>query len=57
MSLRTSAIIFGVLWTMGMLWWNAPLEVSDVVIWPVAGIATGLAWYWLMGIWLKVRAE
>ena len=57
MSLRASAIIFGVLWTGGMLWWSAPLNVPKIVIWSFTGVATAFAWYWLMGLWLNFRAK
>jgi hypothetical protein len=57
MSLRLSAIMFGALWTAGMLWWSAPLDAPKIVIWSVAGVLTAVAWYWLMGLWLKFRAE
>ena len=57
LSLRISAIIFGVLWTAGMLWWSAPLDGPKIVIWSIAGILSALAWYWLMGLWLKSRAK
>lgn len=57
MSLRLSAIIFGVLWTAGMLWWSAPLDVPQIVILSVAGVLTAVAWYWLMDLWLKFRAR
>lgn len=57
MSLRASAILFGVLWTGGMLWWSAPLNVPKIVIWSFTGVATAFAWYWLMGLWLKSQAK
>lgn len=57
MSLRLSAIMFGVLWTAGMLWWSAPLDAPKIVIWSVAGVLPAVAWYWLMGLWLKFRAK
>ena len=57
MSLQASAIMFGVLWTAGMLWWSAPLELPQVVIWSAAGVLAALAWYGLMSLWLKVRAK
>lgn len=57
MSLRLSAIMFGVLWTAGMLWWSAPLDAPKIVILSVAGVLTALAWYWLMDVWLKLRAQ
>lgn len=57
MSLRLSAILFGVLWTAGMLWWNAPLDTAAMIIWPIAGVLAALGWYWLMSLWLKASAR
>jgi hypothetical protein len=56
-SLRISAIFFGVVWTAGMLWWSAPLDVPTIVIWSVAGVLTAFAWYRLMSLWLDFRGE
>jgi len=57
MPLGPSAIVFGVLWTAGMLWWSGPLDASKIVIWSVAGVLTALGWYWLMRLWLKFKAK
>lgn len=48
MPLLVAAFVFTVLWTGLMLWWSAPLETAEVVIWLLAGPAAGAAWYWGM---------
>lgn len=53
MSLRISAVLFAVLWTAGMLWFNAPIELHKLIIWSGAGIAAGFIWFWLTGKWMK----
>lgn len=57
MSLGLAAVMFGVLWTAGMLWWSAPLDAAAFIIWPVAGAVAACCWYWLMGFWMKCRAR
>lgn len=53
MSLRISAVLFAVLWTVGMLWFNAPFELHKLIIWSVAGVVAGYVWYWLMVKWMN----
>lgn len=57
MSLRMAAIMFGVLWTAGMLWWSRPLDTAAFIIWPIAGVVAAIGWYWLMGLWTKCSAR
>ncbi len=57
MPLGASAIVFGVLWTAGMLWWNGPLDTPKVVILSIAGILAATGWYWLMRLWLALQAK
>lgn len=57
MSLRLAAIIFGVLWTAGMLWWSAPRDTAAFIVWPIAGVLAACGWYWLMSLWLKCRTR
>lgn len=57
MSLRQAAIMFGVLWTAGMLWWSSPLDTAAFIVWPIAGVLAACSWYWLMGLWMKSRAR
>ena len=57
MSLRLSAVLFGVLWTVGMLWWSAPLDTAALIIWPIAGTVAAFGWYWMMSLWMKLCAR
>lgn len=57
MSLRLSAIMFGVLWTLFMMWWSAPLDTAALIVWPIAGFATAVAWYAMMSRWTRARAR
>ena len=51
--LALSSIVFAVLWTAGMLWWSAPIEVAQTVIFVISGGIAGLLWYWLFGMWYR----
>jgi len=51
--LKWSAFLYAVLWTAGMIWWDAPLDAVKIVIWGIAGALNGLLWYWLMSLWLR----
>ena len=53
MSLRISAVFFAVLWTAGMLWFDAPIELHKLIIWSIAGAIAGLLWYWVFAKWMK----
>jgi uncharacterized protein (DUF2062 family) len=60
MSLPLSSLLFAVLWTAGMLWWNAPLDAAEAVIFIVAGAIAGVLWYYLMRKytnWLQQRRD
>jgi hypothetical protein len=57
MSLRLAAVMFGVLWTLAMLWWSAPLDTAAYIIWPITGAMTAFAWYWMMSLWMKLRTK
>jgi hypothetical protein len=49
--LKLSAAMFGVLWTAGMLWWNAS-DGAGAAILTVCGAIAALLWYALMRIWM-----
>lgn len=51
--LKLSAIVFAVLWTIGMLIFARPLDLPTLVIMPVCGVLVGLLWYWLFGLWFR----
>jgi hypothetical protein len=57
MSSRTKlallSIVFAVLWTAGMLWLSAPLEVAQAVIFVISGGIAGVLWYLLFGMWYR----
>jgi hypothetical protein len=46
--LPAAAILFAVLWTAGMLWWNAPLDTVEIVMLVIAGALAGVMWYFAM---------
>lgn len=49
--LRLLSCFVAVAWTAGMLWWAAPIEMAEAVIWPIAGVLFGFGWYWVMSRW------
>lgn len=53
MSLRISAVLFAVLWTAAMLWFNPPFALHKLIIWSVAGAVAGFLWYWLIAKWMN----
>jgi hypothetical protein len=53
MPLPAASVLFAVLWTAGMLWWNAPLDVAETVILVVAGAIAGLLWYFAMRLFME----
>jgi hypothetical protein len=52
--LKLSAIVFAVLWTGGMLWWNAPPDIVSLIIWTICGVVVGYLWY-RAARWLALR--
>jgi hypothetical protein len=46
-------IFFGVFWTLGMLWWNWPLEVAPTIILVVCGAVAGVLFHLIMGWWMR----
>ena len=54
LQLKLSAVVFAVLWTCGMLWWDASLDRVNIIAWPICGIAIGYFWY-LTVRWLSRR--
>lgn len=56
MSEKVSAVFFGVLWTLGMIWWTGT-ETANVVIFSLCGIAAAIAWYFAMRWWIRHRAS
>jgi hypothetical protein len=45
MSLKWSAIVFAVLWTVGMVWWSGSVQPANVVILAICGVMVGYFWY------------
>jgi hypothetical protein len=46
--LQLGAVLFGVCWIAGMLWWNGSFETSNLIITTVIGVAVGYFWYRIM---------
>jgi branched-subunit amino acid transport protein len=42
-----SAIVFAALWTAGMLWRSASIDLQTVVVAVIAGVIAGLLMYWV----------
>ena len=57
MYLRISAAVLGVLWTAGVLWWDAPLDLQKIVTWSIAGALTALAWYCMIHLMNLERSK
>jgi hypothetical protein len=53
MPLPAASVLFAVLWTAGMLWWNAPLHIAETIILVVAGAVAGFLWYFVMRLFMK----
>ena len=47
-TLIVASIVFAVLWTAFMLWWNGPPDTAMVIIWLITGAIAGVLWYWGM---------
>ena len=49
-------LIFAILWTAAMWWWEAPLDTPAIMILMITGALAGLGWslafHWLMDRWL-----
>jgi hypothetical protein len=56
MSLKWSAIVFAVLWTVWMVWWSGSVQPANVVILVICGVMVGYFWYLGMR-WFFQRAE
>jgi hypothetical protein len=48
-----ASLLFAVLWTTGMYWWNRPTGTAGIVSLLVAGAVTGVLWYWGMRLWMR----
>ncbi len=44
-SLKWSALVFAVLWSGGMLWWNGSFELANIVILAICGGVVGVCWF------------
>jgi formate hydrogenlyase subunit 3/multisubunit Na+/H+ antiporter MnhD subunit len=44
-SLKWSAILFAMLWTVWMVWWSASVQPANVIILAVCGTLAGYFWY------------
>jgi hypothetical protein len=44
-SLKWSALVFGVLWSGSMLWWNGSLELATIAILAICGGVVGTCWF------------
>jgi len=42
-----TAVVFAVLWTAGMLFWSAPINLHTVITTCITGAIAGLLIYWL----------
>ena len=56
-SLVISSVVFVVLWTAGMLWWNSPDSTGGVLALIIAGTVAGALWYWIVGWWLRRHGQ
>jgi hypothetical protein len=56
MSLKWSAIVFAVLWTVWMVWWSGSVQLANVVILAICGVMVGYFWYLGMR-WFFQRAQ
>jgi hypothetical protein len=52
--LRLASLIFTVLWTTFMWWWNQPLDAGQAVILGVCGVLCGLGWHFGYGRWFSL---
>ena len=46
------SLVFGVLWTASMYWWNRPSEVAGTIILMLVGALATLGWYGGMRLYL-----
>lgn len=49
-----SAVVFGVLWIVSMLWWSGSLDQHTVLITVIMGVIAGLLWYLLFDRFSKL---
>ncbi len=49
--LIVASFVFAILWTAGMIWWNAP-GIAGSIIMMIAGAFCGIAWYFGMRLWM-----
>ena len=51
--MRLSSLIFAVLWTATMWWWNRPFDTAQIVILVICGVLCGLGWHFGYGRWFR----
>lgn len=56
MSLAMGAVVFAVVWTLGMIAWNWPVEPIQAALFALGGLVAAIAWYVVMGWWMRRRA-
>jgi hypothetical protein len=44
---------FALLWMLGMLWWNGPMNAARTVALVVLGVIAGVLWYFGMKLWMR----
>jgi hypothetical protein len=44
---------FALLWVMGMLWWNGPMNAARTVVLVILGALAGILWYFGMRLWMR----
>jgi hypothetical protein len=49
-----SAVVFGVLWIVSMLWWSGSFDQHTVLITVIMGVIAGLLWYLLFDRFSKL---
>jgi hypothetical protein len=49
--LIVASFVFAILWTAGMIWWNAP-GLAGSIIMMIAGVFCGIGWYAGMRLWM-----
>jgi hypothetical protein len=50
--LMLASILFAVIWTVLMIWWNGP-TFAGVIIYTIGGAFTGVLWFFAMRWWLN----
>lgn len=52
-NLTVASIVFAVVWTTGMIFWNNPQHTAGLVILAIAGALAGTLWYLGTRWWMR----